>query len=324
MKPVMVWGATGFIGRHLVRSLVARNNLVLAITRHPAELQPAHPLVEWISIADDESSCEAFADALRQVETVFNLAGSSGAVASNHDPLSSLDNNCRVQARFLKACELARSQPHVIFASSRLVYGSPRRTPVSEENATAPVSCYAAHKLAIEHYHHIASLRSIVSYTICRISNPYGAEGPPRAGHWFGFIDTLIDRACRGLPMEIYGDGQQIRDYIYIDDLTDALCRCATARAARNQTFNIGRGHGISVWDAAQMICQHTGTPAVRRPWHAEAELVESGDFVADISKAQRLLDFRPQFDFRETVRELILRRSSSSLDPSTYIAANS
>ncbi len=313
MKPVIVWGATGFIGRHLLKALNARETVVLAITRRPVELQPAEPMVRWISIPECETTVEIFADAIRQVDVIYNLAGASGAVGSNLDPIASLENNCTIQARFLKACELAQSKPRVVFASSRLVYGTPDALPVREDSSTVPASYYAAHKLAVEHYHQIASLRSVISYTICRISNPYGAEGPTRAGHWIGFIDTLIDKACRGVPMEIYGDGMQIRDYIYIDDLTEALCRCGASPDGRNQTFNIGRGEGLSVWQAAQLICESTGTTAVRRPWPAEAALVESGDYVADIAKARQLLGFQPRFDFAETVRHLIERRGSMS-----------
>jgi UDP-glucose 4-epimerase len=309
----MVWGATGFIGRHLLKALTARATVVLAITRRPVELQPPEPLVRWIAIPECETTAEIFADAIRQVDVIYNLAGASGAVGSNLDPIASLENNCAIQARFLRACELAQSKPHVVFASSRLVYGSPCTLPVREDASTWPVSHYAAHKLAVEHYHQIASLRSVISYTVCRISNPYGAAGPPRPGHWFGFIDTLIDKACRGEPMEIYGDGTQVRDYLYIDDLTDALCCCGASPDGRNQTFNIGRGEGLSVWQAAQIICERTGTKAVRRPWPAEAALVESGDYVADITKARKMLGFRPQFDFAETVRHLIERRGATA-----------
>lgn len=310
LKPVLVWGATGFIGQHLVQAFVDRQIPVIALTRRPLGSQPVElrPGVRWVYIPEGEAGISAFAEAIQEVEVVFNLVGSSGAVASNLDPIASLDANCHVQAIFLQGCERSKSKPHVVFASSRLVYGTPDSLPVTEDCSLKPRSFYAAHKLALEHYHQIAALRSVISYTICRISNPYGSQ-TSQPGHWRGFIDGLIDRGCRGIPMEIYGDGTQLRDYIYIDDLTDALYCCAVRPEARNEVFNIGHGESISILDTAQIISECTGTPIVHLPWQPEAALVESGDYIVDITKARTLLEFRPRFDFANTIRELIRNR---------------
>ena len=312
-----MWGASGFIGQHLVRALVDRQISVIALSRRPfiADLSAAQSLVRWISVPDGDAGIPVLAEVIQEIEAVFNLAGSSGAVASNLNPVASLDANCYIQARFLQACELSKSKPHVVFASSRLVYGTPDSLPVTESCSLKPRSFYAAHKVAIEQYHQIAALRSVLSYTICRISNPYGGQAT-RPGHWQGFIDALIDRGCRGIPMEIYGDGRQLRDYIYIDDLTDALCRCAVFPAARNEIFNIGHGDSVSVLSAAQIIRQQTGTPIVHLDWHPEAAFVESGDYVVDIGKARTLLGFQPHFNFASTVQQLIRTRRSLAVAP--------
>src|SRR5262249_22537676 len=91
-----------------------------------------------------------------------------------------------------------------------------------------------------------------------------------------------------------------------IDDLTDALYRCAACPEARNQIFNIGYGESVSILKAAQIISGYTGTPIVHLPWQEEAALVESGDYVVDISKARKLLGFQPKFHFSSTMRHLI------------------
>lgn len=312
VKPILVWGATGFIGRHLVQALVDRQIPVIALTRRPimSSRDKDDELVRWVLINEGDAGIEAFAEAIRQVDVVFNLVGSSGAVASNLDPLSSLNSNCYIQTWFLQACELSKSKPHVVFASSRLVYGSPDTLPVTEDCSLKPGSYYAAHKVALEHYHRITAQRSVITYTICRISNPYGAQ-ETKPGHFRSFIDSLIDKASRGIPMEIYGDGSQLRDYIYIDDLTDALYRCAARPEARNETFNIGYGESLSILNAANVISEYSGTSIVRRPWDAEAALVESGDYIVDIAKARDLLGFQPKFPFESTIQQLIGKRRS-------------
>ncbi|HVZ15728.1 MAG TPA: NAD-dependent epimerase/dehydratase family protein [Terriglobales bacterium] len=315
MKPVLVWGATGFIGQHLVRTLVGRQMPVIALTRRPLGLGslPQHPLVRWISLPEEDASVEAYAEVIREVEIIFNLAGNSGAVASNLNPIASLEGNLYIQARFLQACELSNTKPHVIFASSRLVYGTPDRLPVTEDCPIKPASYYAAHKVALEHYHHIAALRSVITHTICRISNPYGAETEVRPGQFRAFIDVLIDRACQGQPMEIFGDGSQLRDYLFIDDLSEALLLCAVRPEARNEIFNVGYGKSLSLIEAAKIISDYTGAPIIHRPWHPEAALVESGDYVVDISKAHRLLEFQPRFEFDGSMQQLIKTRKPSA-----------
>jgi nucleoside-diphosphate-sugar epimerase len=316
LKPVLVWGATGFIGQHLVEALVSRQVPVIGLTRRPQGLgsTPQHPLVRWICIPEENASTEAYADVIRQVDVVFNLAGVSGAVASNLNPITSLEGNLYIQARFLQACELAGTKPHVVFASSRLVYGTPDRLPVAEDAAIKPASYYATHKVALEHYHQIAAHRSVITYTICRISNPYGADGEAKPGQFRGFIDVMIDRACEGTPIEIFGDGHQLRDYLYVHELSDALILCATRPEARNEIFNIGYGESLSLVAAARIISEYTGTPVVHRPWHPEAAIVESGDYVVDISKARRLLEFQPKFEFARTMQQLIRSRRSLGL----------
>jgi UDP-glucose 4-epimerase len=312
VKPVLVWGATGFIGRHLVQSLVARGVPVLAVTRRPIlpTVEQHTSLVRWVLITEGEAGLEAFTEAIRQVDVIYNLVGSSGAVASNLDPLASLNSNCYIQTWFLQACELSKTKPHVVFASSRLVYGTPDALPVTENCSLKPRSYYAAHKVALEHYHLISALRSVISYVICRISNPYGAQ-ETKPGHFRSFIDSLIDKAGRGIPMEIYGDGRQLRDYICIDDLTDALFRCSVTPEAKNEIFNIGYGESVSILEAATILSQYTGTPIAHRPWDAEAALAESGDYVVDITKARDMLGFRPQFPFAATMQRLIKNRGS-------------
>lgn len=312
MKPILVWGATGYIGSHLVRDLVSRQLPILALTRQPASVEPAFqdPLVRWISVPTDDPELSVLTEAIQQVDLIYNLAGTSGAVASNLDPMASLHGNSYIQARFLEACGKAANRPHVVFASSRLVYGPPDSLPVTERFPVKPTSYYGAHKLCVENYHQIAALRSEISYTICRISNPYGAHRSWLARS-SGFINYLIQRGCNRLPLNVFEDGRQLRDYIHISDLTQVLYLCGRSEA-RNEIFNIGGGRSISIRQAATVISQFTGAPINYVPWELEAALVESGDYIADISKARTLLGFEPNRLFETSVEELVRTQTTS------------
>ncbi len=304
---VVVWGARGFIGRHLVPELLARKYAVAVLTRGGSADRPPSwsSQVAWheLTSADDRTG---FSRALANATIVFNLAGSSGAVSSNRHPVESLESNCRPQLEFLAACQACGRGPHVVFASSRLVYAPKGTEPVGETDALAPRSMYAAHKLCVEQYHDIYARAEAITYTVARISNPFGADAQAdRKSH--GVINTLIDRARRGLPLQIFGRGSQLRDYLYVRDLVDGLMRCAEHPGARNQVLNIGRGRSVSMFQAALLIRERIGSGSIAfEPWPAEYEAVESGDYVADVSKAAALIGFAPQYDLASGLDDMV------------------
>jgi UDP-glucose 4-epimerase len=299
-RRALVWGARGFIGRHLVTELLQQQWPVTILTR-PGNPDPPPAWGARVGVveADPDRAPQAFAAAIADADVVFNLSGSSGAVASNREPLDSLDANCRMQLEFLTACASAPRPPHVVFASSRLVYAQ-ADGPVAESHPVEPRSIYAAHKLCIEQYHRIFAQRGALTFTICRISNPYGLDHRS-SGKGYGFINALIQNALAGQRLTLFGRGQQLRDYLFIGDLVDALVRCATCESARNETFNIGLGTSIPICTAALLIQQQLGGgPLEFIPWPAEYEAVESGDYVADVSRARDLIGFAPQCQFAD------------------------
>lgn len=306
MSQTLVWGGTGFIGRHLIAELLGNKLPVTLLTRRPISHLPfaANDLLDPVHVPEGREGLSVLADRIGSAEIVFNLAGVSGAVASNRDFVSSLDGNCRMQAEFLSACAVAGSRPHVVFASSRLVYGAPESLPVREDAPVRPTSAYAAHKLCVEHYHQIAAAQGSITYTICRISNPYG-EANRGVGRGYGFISDLIRRGLDGQSLNIFGSGSQLRDYLYISDLVSALLLAARRPEARNETFNIGCGCGISIRDAAIAIHDLTGAPVIFTPWPNEYLKVESGDYIADISRARSVIDFEPRFNFNEGLKHV-------------------
>ena len=294
----LVWGACGFIGRSLVPALLQAGHEVSVLTRARSKysLPKWSDSVRWIE-ADGTSSANKYLEAIRDADVVYNLAGVSGAVVSNQRPLESLDGNCRVQLEFLEACRIAGNLPHVVFASSRLVYGAVNRLPVDELSPAAPSSMYAAHKLCVEQYHQIYhSVHGAITYTVCRISNPFGLSSCG-TGKGYGVINSMIQRAMEGGTLSLFGDGSQVRDYLFIDDLVRALLLCGTNVAARNQLFNIGSGVGVSMLQAAETICEMVGRGDIRfQGWPAEYSKVETGDFVADIRKFSTATGFSPRY----------------------------
>jgi UDP-glucose 4-epimerase len=306
---VLIWGGTGFIGGALLEALLESGTSVTVLSRKDAYgMGRRYPQVRILEtgFSLDSDAKAVLRESVRDVRLAFNVSGSSGAVSSNQYPLASLRENCAWQLEFLDACSTADHRLHIVFASTRLVYGKPRSLPVGEMHPLSPESVYAAHKLCTEHYHQIYALQGAITYTICRISNPYGVD-ERGSGKNHGILNQMIQTALLHRPLTIFGDGKQIRDYIHIRDLVRALLLCGEQQAAVNEVFNIGSGEGVSLVDAALQIGDIADAPVVFSQWPESYKLVETGDFVNSIEKARRLLGFVPEFNFEHGIKEAIL-----------------
>jgi UDP-glucose 4-epimerase len=309
-KSVLVTGGLGFIGLNISQRLLELGaNVTVLDNFMPTEI--SKQLSEFltrikVAIADirDEEKVERV---VRDQEVIFNLAGKSGAADSNKTPLNDLDINCRGQLNVLEACRVFNPGAAIVFPSSRLVYGKPLYLPVDEKHPLAPESIYAAHKLAVESYHFIYGRLYGLKATVLRISNPYG---PFQAGEGraYGIANSFIQAAVSGRPITLFGDGSQRRDYLYIDDLVEALLRAAYVPESRGRIYNIGDGQGTSLLELAEMAVLEAGRgDIVRVPWPEEFRAIETGDYLSDISLARSELGWSPSTDIREGIERTVV-----------------
>jgi nucleoside-diphosphate-sugar epimerase len=304
-KRVLVTGGLGFIGLNTCARLLDLGAEVTALDNFvPPRITPAFEAVRSrlrLAIADIRDA-EKVERVVRDQEVIFNLAGKSGAAESNKTPLNDLDINCRGHLTVLEACRTYNPGVTVVFPSSRLVYGKPLYLPVDEKHPLAPESIYAAHKLAVENYHFIYGKLYGLKATVLRISNPYG---PFQAGEGraYGIANSFIQAAVSGRPITLFGDGSQRRDYLYIDDLVEALLRAAFTPESRGRIYNIGDGQGTSLLELAELAVEEAGQGSIIRvPWPEEYRAIETGDYLSDISLARHDLGWSPGTDICEGV----------------------
>lgn len=304
---VLVWGALGFLGQHVVEALLARgaNVSVLCRPRHLYQQPWWAERVKWHELSGPADS-KTLTSAISSAELIYNFAGASGAVRSNLDPAYSLNANCSAQLEFLAACAEAGHCPHVVFASSWLVYDIRDNAPVKEDHPVAPRSMYGAHKLCIENYLRIFQLRNKITYTICRISNPYGRD-PSRPTNAYKILNSFVQSVIAGTPIHLFGDGSQLRDFLYISDLTEALLLCGQPQA-RNEVFNISLGVSYSLRQAVETLAELAGrTQVIHMPWPEEYEAAEPGSYLADVGKAREHLHFSPSTSLRQGLAKTML-----------------
>jgi UDP-glucose 4-epimerase len=309
-KRVLVTGGLGFVGTNLIRVLQGATAQLRVLGRSwPPQDRGVDQIVDGISFfKSDIRDSVAVEEAVDGCDVIFHLAGKSGPTASNLSPLEDLDVNSRGTLTLLEACRRVNASAKIVFPSSRLVYAASAELPVNEAAATAPLSVYGIHKLAAEQYLLLYQRLHGMKASILRISNPYGPFQRQEQNR-YGIVNWFIHESLHDRPLSVYGSGAQLRDYIHIDDVVDAMLVAGVAREADGKTFNVGSGHGMSFLEMAELIVRKTGRGRVEHiEWPPDAALVETGDFVADTFLIEKCLGWKANIPFESGVEDVIAR----------------
>lgn len=244
MKSLVI-GGNGFIGVNLVSALVRQGHSVRVLDRYPSRFQEPSPLVEYV-IGDLGNHGEVHG-VVNGIDYVFHLACTTLPHTSNEDPAYDIRSNVIDTVQLLQACCKSKVRKVIFVSSGGTVYGIPRTIPISEDHPTDPICSYGITKLAIEKYLYLFHRLHGLDYVVARISNPYGVGQNPKAMQ--GAITVFLGNLAQGKPITIWGDGEVVRDYIYIDDAVQALLLAADHKPDINEPhiFNIGAGRGYSL-----------------------------------------------------------------------------
>jgi UDP-glucose 4-epimerase len=308
-RRALVIGGLGFIGINLTERLLSQGHDVTVVTpsraRHPRRASAMEDAGARV-VEGDLRDGLAMTAAVAGQEVVFNLAGESGAVRSMEDPWTDLDVNCRGNLVLLEALRAVNRDAKLVFVGSRLEYGRQIAQPVGEDHDLDPLCVHAIHKLTVEKYLRLYGTLFGLRYAIARVTNPYG-PGQPAGRTAYGVVNRMIDLALADATLPIYGDGTQRRDYIHVDDLVSALVALADSPSSDGRAFNVGSGHGVRMIDMAHTIIDLAGGGRVEHvAWPAMAERIETGDFVADISRIRAELGWAPAISLRDGLRKTI------------------
>lgn len=245
MQAVVV-GASGFIGSHLVDALLAAGYRVKALARHlPGLISPvaqADPNLILVSASMGESL--ALEQAMEEADVVFHLASGSLPQSSNRDPQADVQVNLLGALNLLEAARMAQVKRLVMVSSGGTVYGVPQQVPIPESHPTEPTCSYGITKLAIEKY--VALYRQLhgLDGVVLRVANPYGER--QRLDSSQGVVPVFLGKALRGEPLQIWGDGSTVRDFLHVSDVVSALM-AAVRYSGDASVFNVGSGEGVSL-----------------------------------------------------------------------------
>jgi UDP-glucose 4-epimerase len=292
MKTLLL-GGNGFIGSHLSERLLSEGHEVHVFDRQPERYRK--PIEGIIYHIQDFGNRSLLSEVLTRIDIVFHLVSTTVPKTSNSDPAFDVMSNVVESIYLLEQCVKNKVRKVVYVSSGGAVYGSPAILPVQEDSPLNPESSYGITKLTIEKYlglfHHLYGL----DYVIVRPSNPYGERQNFEGDQ--GVISIFLGKIAKKQEISIWGDGNAVKDYIYITDLVNGIFKAAVSRTT-HRIFNIGSGTGISINDIINRIAYVTGQPASFR--YCSANAYDVTNIYLDISRAVEELSWKPSISLDE------------------------
>lgn len=283
----IVLGGNGFIGSHLVDALLAEGTDVAVYDRAPERYR--EPLAGVRYISGELGNTKLISSILPGSDVVFHLASTTLPKTSNDAPTHDIQSNLVDTVRLLEACVASQVGKVVFLSSGGTVYGRVDRLPVDEEHPTLPLCSYGIVKLTIERYLHLFHCLYGLDYAVLRPGNPYGERQSPEGIQ--GAVAVFLGRVAAGQTIEVWGDGEIVRDFFHVSDLARA---CVLAGHAPNPALvcNVGSGEGLSINELLTRI-----EALVGRPFDVERQQARALDvpkLVLEIERAKRELGWRP------------------------------
>lgn len=296
---VLITGGLGFIGSNLAHRLVDLDAHVTLIDslipEYGGNLRNVHGLEEQvnINIADvrDEYSMNYL---VQGKDYVFNLAGQTSHLDSMRDPYTDLEINSRSQLSILEACRKYNDRVKIVYASTRQIYGKPAYLPVDERHLLCPVDVNGINKMAGEWYHIV--YHNVYGIRACalRLTNTYGPRMRVKDARQT-FLGIWIKKLLDEEPIQVFGDGLQIRDFNYVDDCVEALLMAAANDGANGQIFNLGSSETINLRDLAALMVEINGGGEYEIvPFPPDRKAIDIGDYYSDYRLIQGRLGWRP------------------------------
>jgi len=298
---VLVTGGAGFIGCHLIRRLLADGHAVAVVDNESTGQRENVPAGVRYALADVTRPAEVEPAFAQELDAVCHIAGQVSIIRSFSDPVADLRTNVEGTLNILKLC-VKYKVPRLLYASSMTLYGDCRTVPTPETEPCRPDSYYGITKHAAERYVHATAERPDLGFdfrvTSLRMFSVYG-PGQSFSNPYQGVLGIFSGNLLRGEPITIYGDGEQTRDFVYIDDIVDGWARALDNPSAGGRVFNLGSGRSLSINQLAESAVAAFGhQPGGYQIVRAPARPGEQRTVRADIRQANSVLGWEPRTTF--------------------------
>jgi UDP-glucose 4-epimerase len=308
---VLVTGGLGFIGSNLALHLAGLGADVTVVDSsvegcgaNPRNLCGAASHIAVI--ATDIGDAAEFAPAIRNSDVIFNLAGEVSHLQSMKNPTRDQELNAASQLRFLEECTRQRPGVRVVYASTRQIYGAPRYLPVDESHPIQPLDFNGIHKYAAAAYHQVLTATGGLDAVALCLTNVYGprmALNVPAQG----FLGGFVRNAMLGERITVFGDGRQLRDPVYVDDVVGAFVLAGAVVTPPNRVWNVGGSQALPLSDIATAVSAAADSPAPTfQPFPPDLKRIDIGSYHSDSTRIRNDLGWSPSVDFNRGIRRTI------------------
>ena len=295
-KNILVTGGAGFVGSHIVDRLSPTNKVIVLDNLSSGSLSNLEKSKDRVTfVKGDILDKGLLRDMVAEVEFIFHLAANIGNIKSIEDPYLDMDVNVKGTVNLLEAC-LNSNIKRLVYSSSGAIFGEAKYLPIDEEHPLNPESPYGVSKLAAEKYCFAYWKVHGVPTASLRYFNIYGSR--QGKNEYANVISIFINRIKEGKPLTVYGDGNQTRDFVFVEDIIQANLLAATQPAAVGEIFNIGTGIGPSLKELIGILDELSGrkNPVI----YTDPRAGEVKHSRANIEQAQKMLGYNPKITFKE------------------------
>lgn len=310
-RKLIITGGVGFIGSNLAIRLLDLNAKVTIVDAmipgHGGNLFNIKEIkdkvhVDFSDVRDEQSMGLLVHDA----DLMFNLAGQVSHIDSMKDPYTDLELNARSQLSILEACRKHNPNIKIVFASTRQVYGKPMYLSVDENHPIRPIDVNGINKMAAEWYHILYSRIHGIKTVCLRMTNTYGPRLLIKHNRQ-GFLGWFVHNVIKGKELEIFGDGKQLRDLNYIDDVVEALLIAGYDDSLNGGVFNLGNSPPISLEEIAKLLIKINGSGSYRLvPFPEEKKKIDIGHYYASYAKFKEATGWEPKVSYEEGFCKLL------------------
>ncbi len=309
-KKVLITGGAGFLGSSLAKKLVSLGADVTIVDAmlplYGGNLFNLEAIIDRISFVEgDIRDQELMNSVVGGKDIIFNFAAQVSYLDSKEDPFLDLDFNGKGHLTVLEAVRQHAPHARILFSSSRMVYGKILTNPVAETHPTEPLSLYGIHKLLAEKYYQYFFHTFGVDTVSIRIPNPYG-PGQQMKHNKYSIVGWFVRQAMEGKAITVFGDGEQERDYLYIDDIVDAFIELAM-HGEGGEVYNIGTQERVTFGSMVDTVLAEVGSGSkIHIPWPEHYEKNETGNYIADTTKIEKITSWKPSVPLKEGIARMV------------------
>jgi UDP-glucose 4-epimerase len=294
---VLVLGGNGFIGSHVVDRLLKENHSVRVFDKNDEHYRKPFSNVDYH--LGEFGNRGLLSEALSGIEIVVHLISTTLPKTSNDDPVFDVQSNVIESLFLLEQCVTHKIKKVIFISSGGTVYGSPQSIPVLEDDKNNPICSYGISKLTIEKYLYLFRQLHNLDFVIIRPSNPFGSRQNPFGIQ--GVIPVFLGKVLQNESIQIWGSGDIVRDYIYVEDLVDAIYRTISINTS-SHVFNIGSGKGHSLNQILAVIKDVTGHDLTVT--YTKARTFDVQEIYLDVTRAAMELDWRPSTSLETGIKQ--------------------